>query len=171
MSLDPFSTNWGTDWDRGAAPPRLTVELVPSTSHFRNLRSLLSPAEWGKVRRKIYRRAGFRCQVCGGRGPAHPVECHEEWHYNEDTQVQSLAALVALCPACHQAKHAGLAATRGRLPQVVGHLARVNDWTPDEAGQHLQAAFTEYRRRSQLAWVLDVSVLDEILKGEGNAPS
>lgn len=83
--------------------PRLTVELIPSTSWFTNVRSHLPTGEWDLVRRAVYRRARYRCEVCGGRGggpdgPNHPVECHEVWAYDDEHHVQRLERLVALCP-------------------------------------------------------------------------
>ena len=142
--------------------PRLTVELVPSTSHFQNLRSLLSQSDWNRLRRQTYRKAGYRCEICGGRGPRHPVECHEIWDYDDARFIQTLTGLIALCPACHQVKHIGLAAIRGKLPQAVGHLARVNDWDADTCQWYIQRAFNEHRRRSQFAWTLDVSILSRL---------
>lgn len=38
-----------------------------------------------------------------------PVECHEVWDYDDDRKIQRLERRVALCPACHEVKHAGLA--------------------------------------------------------------
>src|SRR5688500_8134041 len=46
----------------------LTVELVPRTCWFSNLRSELSQDEWDRLRRSVYERAGNRCEVCGGKG-------------------------------------------------------------------------------------------------------
>lgn len=62
---------------------KLSVELVPSTSWFKNLRSMLAPEEWDRLRRKTYREADYRCEICDGQGPDHPVECHEIWHYDD----------------------------------------------------------------------------------------
>ena len=47
---------------------RLTVELIPSTCWFSNLRSELSKEEWDRLRRATYERASQRCEVCGQRG-------------------------------------------------------------------------------------------------------
>jgi hypothetical protein len=57
---------------------------------------------------------GSRCEICGGRGPEHPVECHERWRYNDLIRTQTLVRMIALCPACHQVKHVGLANVRGK---------------------------------------------------------
>jgi hypothetical protein len=140
-------------------PTRLTVELVPSTCWYTNVRSNVSKAVWDRLRRQVAAAAGNRCEVCGGRGRRWPVECHEVWAYDDNQRIQRLERLVALCPACHQVKHAGLASKRGRLEAVVEHLAEVNGWTADDAGLYLEAAFEIWAARSRHQWRLDISVL------------
>ncbi len=81
-------------------PARLTVELVPKTSWYNNIRALVDELDWDRIRRQVYRQADYRCEICGGRGPEHPVECHEVWRYDDRTHVQMLVRMIALCPAC-----------------------------------------------------------------------
>jgi hypothetical protein len=144
-----------------ALAPRtlLTVELVPRTCWFSNLRSELSADEWDRLRRPVLERAGRRCEVCGQRGTAHPVECHEEWEYDDERLVQRLVGLVALCPACHEAKHMGYASSAGRGGQARAHLARVNGWSMDDVELYLEMQFEQWSRRSQHEWSLDLSWL------------
>ena len=145
--------------DDGGVQTRLTVELVPSTCWYTNVRSNVPEAAWDRLRRRVAAEAGRRCEICGGRGRRWPVECHEVWHYDDDTKVQRLERLVALCPPCHEVKHAGLASTRGRLPAVVEHLADVNGWSTEDAELYLEAAFEQWAGRSRHRWTLDISVL------------
>jgi hypothetical protein len=137
----------------------LTVELVPSTCWFSNLRSELSKDEWDRLRRPVLERAGRRCEVCGGSGAQHPVECHEVWEYDAKSHVQRLVGLVALCPACHEAKHMGYASSVGRGGQARAHLARVNGWSVDDVELYLEMQFEQWSRRSQHEWTLDLSWL------------
>jgi hypothetical protein len=81
------------------------------------------------------------------------------WAYDDGQRVQRLERLVALCPACHEVNHAGLASKRGRLEAVMGHLAAVNGWTADDAGLYLEAAFEHWAARSRHQCTLDLSVL------------
>jgi 5-methylcytosine-specific restriction endonuclease McrA len=143
----------------GGVQTRLTVELVPSTCWYTNVRSNVSRAVWDRLRRRVAADAGHRCEICGGRGRRWPVECHEVWAYDDATKVQRLERLVALCPTCHEAKHPGLASKRGRLDAVTGHLAAVNGWTPDDAALYLEVAFEQWAARSRHQWTLDISVL------------
>jgi hypothetical protein len=139
----------------------LNIELVPGSSWGNNLRSALKRSEWDKLRKAQYALAGNRCEVCGGKGRRHPVECHEVWSYNEGTNVQTLESLVALCPACHECKHIGLAGIRGRTEQALRHLAKVNGWTSSRARLHANEAFDVWERRSRSPWTLDLSWLEE----------
>lgn len=107
-------------------PPRLTIELVPRTCWFDNVRSAVSSSDWKRLRQQTARTAGWKCQVCGGKGPRWPVECHEIWHYDDDRQYQTLTGLIALCPSCHEVKHIGFSELRGKKDEAVAHLALVN---------------------------------------------
>jgi hypothetical protein len=149
----------GEDGELLAPRTLLTVELVPSTCWFSNLRSELSKEEWDDLRRPVFERAGNRCEVCGQRGTAHPVECHEVWEYDDEHHVQRLTGLMALCPACHEAKHMGYASSTGRGAQARAHLARVNGWSMDDVELYLDAQFEQWSRRSQHQWSLDLSWL------------
>lgn len=143
--------------------PKLTIELVPSTCWYSNVRSEVSKREWDAIRRAVYARAGHVCEVCGGVGPKWPVECHEVWEYDDWDYVQRLTRMVALCPDCHRVKHIGLAFVNGEEVEALTHLARVNGWTNEEAVNYADEAFAKWERRSKRKWKLDIS----ILQGEG----
>ena len=132
----------------------------PSTCWYTNVRSHVPTNEWDVLRRAVYRRAQNRCEVCGGRGKAHSVECHEIWHYDDTTNVQRLAGFTALCPDCHQVKHIGLANVQGKSAQALSHLASVNGWSVSEARACLAKAFELWARRSEHDWQLDLSLLE-----------
>lgn len=149
----------------------LTVELVPRTSWYVNVRSHVSAAEWERLKKLTFGRAGYRCEVCGGRGRKWPVECHEVFSYDDARRVQKLERLVALCPGCHEVKHIGLAGVRGRRREAVAHLARVNGWTRDDAELYLEACFETWHRRSNHEWTLDLTHLEGLgVEAGGAAP-
>lgn len=147
--------------------PRLCIEAVPSSCWFSNVRSEVTKAQWDLIRFAVYAAAGNVCEICGGVGKAHAVECHEVWEYLlDETQagvhvppVQRLVRMVALCPACHEVKHFGLAQQRGRLVQALAHLAVVNGWPVELAGQHVQQQALLWQQRSLIRWALDLSHL------------
>lgn len=141
-------------------PPKLTIELVPASQWNDNLRSHLTPAKWNMLRSACYAKAGHICEICAGRGPKHPVECHEIWDYNDSARVQTLLGLISLCPACHQVKHIGLAAHRGLLGRAMLHLMNVNEWPGELAEQYIMRQFEIHHLRSQLQWSIDLSWLE-----------
>lgn len=145
--------------DNGGVETRLTVELVPSTCWYKNVRSQVSKAVWDRLRRQVAAEAGQRCEICGGRGRRWPVECHEVWHYDDTAKVQRLDRLVALCPACHQVKHAGFASKQGKLGEVVAQLVAVNGWGEADVELYLEAVFETWAARSRHQWTLDITVL------------
>lgn len=145
-------------WSVDPNKAKLTAELVPSTCFCSNVRDHVPADTWRALSREVYRHANYKCEICGCQGPAHPVENHEVWRY--ENGVQTLVRLIALCPACHLCKHPGFAEIKGRLEDVYEQLMRVNRWTRHQAHRHLEDAFAEWERRSQRTWKLDLSYLE-----------
>jgi 5-methylcytosine-specific restriction endonuclease McrA len=146
-------------------PARLTIELVPKTSWYHNVRALTDELGWDRIRRQVYRQADYRCEVCGGKGPKHPVECHEVWRYDDRTRVQMLVRMIALCPGCHQVKHIGFANVQGKGAQAHAHLARVNGWTLAQADAYISQAFQVWAQRSGGPWTLELEGLRPYVLG------
>lgn len=143
---------------------KLTIELVPSSSWGNNLRSALPKAKWDKLRRKCYEEAGYVCEVCGGVGPRHPVECHEIWEYNDHTGVQKLVGVIALDPMCHRVKHIGHALSIGLGARTVAHMAKVNEITVAEAWDYVDSALRKWQNRSRFPWEVDISFVDDYIQ-------
>lgn len=139
----------------------LTIELVPKTSWYKNVRSHVSQEEWDRLRSIIYERAGRVCEICGGKGRKWPVECHEVWLYDDERYVQKLERMIALCPECHEVKHIGLASVRGKQYQAMRHLSKVNGWSMEDARHYVEACFEQWSRRSSHEWTLDISYLEQ----------
>jgi 5-methylcytosine-specific restriction endonuclease McrA len=148
---------------RTTRPARLEVELVPEPCWWSNVRSVVDPPVWDRLRRQTYRQARYRCEICGGRGPQHPVEAHEVWAYDDLRHVQRLERLIALCPACHEVKHLGLAHVRGVETRALAHLARVNGWPPETVTLYTRRAFRVWELRSEHQWTLDLDGLGAYL--------
>ena len=146
-------------------PARLSIELVPKTSWYHNVCALTDELGWDRIRRRVYRQADYRCEICGGKGPEHPVECHEVWRYDDRTRVQLLVRMIALCPACHQVKHIGLANVQGKGAPARAHLARVNGWTLEQANAYIAEVFRVWAQRSGGPWTLDLEGLRPYVLG------
>ena len=143
--------------------PKLTIELVPTTCHFSNVRTMVKPKEWDKIRFISYEESGHKCQICSdtgkNQGYKHNVECHEIWEYDDVNHIQKLVGLISLCPICHQVKHIGRAMMMGKQTECFIQLAKVNKWTKQQIDKHLIESFELHRERSQHEWDLDISIL------------
>ena len=146
--------------DKGATEPalRLTIELVPASCWGQNLRDVLPPATWDRLRREVYAHASHRCVICGAGGRLH---CHEVWRYDDERHLQTLEGLVALCMLCHHVKHIGHAAvlaSRGKLnyERLIAHFMRVNACDRPTFERHRAAAFAAFEERSRHEWQTDL---------------
>ena len=145
--------------------PKLTIELVPKTCWYSNVRSMVSPSDWNSLRKECYQQANYKCEICGGIGPKWPVEAHEIWHYDADNLIQKLERLISLCPSCHQVKHIGYAQVSGKGDEALQHLMSVNEWTETWAMDYVYDQFGIWRDRSIKNWEVDLRWLEN--KGIG----
>ena len=143
---------------------KLTIELVPQTCWYSNVRSNVTTKQWDVIRRKCYEKANSRCEICNGVGNKHPVECHEIWDYDDINHIQTLIGLIALCPSCHMTKHVGLSQMRGQMGAVINQLMKVNGMNRNETLALIDDAFRQWESRSQYDWKLNISYLDTYLK-------
>jgi len=124
-----------------------------------NVRAVLTAKQWNALRGIVADHAYNVCEICGGVGPAHPVECHEIWDYNEKAATQTLTGMIALCPSCHMVKHFGFARISGKEEQALKHFMKVNGLKKKGAEKAITEAFEIWRKRSLIDWKLDLSGL------------
>lgn len=72
-------------------------------------REYLASSEWRARADAAKRRAGFRCQVCNGRGP---LDAHHRTY--QRVGHEDPGDLTVLCHDCHELFHERLAARRGK---------------------------------------------------------
>lgn len=155
---------WGS-WSDSTASNlvgmQLTIELVPTTCWFSNVRSEVSKDEWDLLRRRCYSAASYRCEICNGRGRKWPVEAHEIWDYDDVNKVQKLVRLIALCPNCHGVKHIGGQQSKSKAAgdRALKHLMKVNGLTKSKAEAYIQECYEVWNERSRHEWVLDITWL------------
>jgi hypothetical protein len=138
---------------------KLSIELVPSSAWYSNVRDIVTKAQWDIIRKQVYSAAYDVCQICGGIGPKHPVEAHEIWSYDENSGIQKLEKILALCPSCHQVKHIGLAQLQGKFEKAIKHFMKINEVTRSAALTYIESQFKIWEERSKLKWTLDVAEL------------
>ena len=119
----------------------------------------MSRAQWDIIRKKVYSEAYDICQICGGVGKRHPVECHEIWSYDSSKKLQKLEGMIALCPDCHMVKHIGLAEMQGRGERALQHFMKVNKLKRKEALTEVEKAFMLWSVMSASQWTVDISHL------------
>jgi hypothetical protein len=139
----------------------LEAELVPTGTWGANLRALLPPSGWNRLRSHYYEKADHKCEICGETGFTqnrnHAVEAHESWEYDDVSHTQTLTGIQALCPRCHMVKHYGRSMSVGGLNVVREHIAKVNGWdASDMILLYEQLIFDLHSMRSRFRW--DVSV-------------
>ena len=145
----------------------LYIDLVPSSCWYTNVRSCVPKREWDRIRRMVYKRAEYECEICAAapamdnrRDDRVVLEAHERWSYNEWTGVQKLERLICLCRACHTASHFGLATLNGKAAEAEAHMRKVNHWSPQQFEDHKVAAGNQWMNRSKRNWTLDLSILE-----------
>ena len=138
----------------------MTIELVPSTSWYTNLRSILSRKEWDAIRNKCYAEANHKCEICGA---DNKIECHEKWQYNDELKTQTLIGLIALCPTCHMVKHAGRTIAIGKEYVVLRQLMKINNMTKAESINYIDEQFKVWNIRSNYDWEQDISYIETYL--------
>jgi hypothetical protein len=60
---------------------------------------------------------------------------------------RALVRMIALCPACHEVKHMGLAGIKGRGEIAAAHLAENNGWTPQVTAVYIDQVERRPSRR------------------------
>ena len=138
--------------------PVLLPEMLPVTTWEQNVRGLYGLELWDRMRKHAYQAAGFRCEICAAQGR---LEAHEAWELSNETAVQRLTGLQALCPLCHKAKHLGIARRLGMLAQVKQQLLRVNGWTASRLEFEIREAYEVWEQRCEWPWTVDLSWLQD----------
>lgn len=138
-------------------PLKLTVDLVPQTQWYKNLRKQVPRSVWDILRKKLYAQSGYKCQICGAGGELH---CHEVWEYDDECLVQRLTGFQGVCSSCHHVIHYGMSlvlAVQGRLDieEVIRHFMEVNGVPREAFEEHLSEARRIWRLRCQFAWDID----------------
>lgn len=142
---------------------KLTVELIPASNFYNNIRSTLTKSQWDKIRKDSYEKANHKCEICQETGKeqgyTHKLELHEIWEYDTKNKKQRLKGLISLCTRCHLCKHIGRAFAVGKQAEVFKHMEKVNNWNHKELVTYLATVFKEHKERSKIPWELELSYL------------
>ena len=147
----------------------LYVDLIPQSAWNSNVRSMVSTQDWDRVRKMVYERANYHCEVCHTYAKG-SLDAHERWDYS-NPPAQRLRRLLALCKNCHLATHFGYATTAGKEHQALQHLQTVNNWSAEDATRHVQEAYRVWAIRSAEDWDQDISLLSAPLQSMSDTNS
>lgn len=142
----------------GKNKPRLTIELVPSSSWQNNLRTILTPKMWKDIRVKVFEKYGNKCMICDRSGNMH---AHEVWEYNDEKKTQQLKDIIPLCYYCHGTKHFGYSSLKGNKEIFIKHFMKINNCNRLVFQKHLKEENIKFEDRSKYEWELDINKLKD----------
>lgn len=130
---------------------KLTIELVPANSWYKNLRNAISQTTWNIIRRKAYEQYNYRCGIYKA---SRMVHYHEKWEYDNKKHVQKLIGFIALCLLSHWVKHislVGIRAQEGKLSfeQIIQRFIKINNCNRKAFEEHRDDAFKKWQERSK----------------------
>lgn len=140
---------------------KLTLELIPRSTWGISLAQLLPVPVWDAVRREVYTKSHYLCEICGVHGV--PVHSHEVWEYDDRKRIQKLIGFSCLCEDCHALKHMGRTiemAHAGKLPwskvrELEKHFCVVNECTMTDYAIHSTEMRDLNFRRSKKNYKVD----------------
>jgi len=138
---------------------KLTIEFIPSSSWHNNLRNLLKPKMWDDIRKKVYQKRNFKCDICGEK---RKLQAHEIWEFNQKNLTQKLIDITPLCFMCHMVKHMGFAGIMDRRQmneRLIRHFMDVNKVDRLVFQKHLKEEIKKFEDRSKYEWQLDLENL------------
>jgi hypothetical protein len=147
---------------------KLTIELVPETSWWKNIRDEVSDYKWNKLSKQIQKNANYKCEICGRRKGEELTRlyCHEKWEYNEHTKIQKLVELQSLCFQCHCVKHIGFTRLHHKdiLDEIIQHFLNINGVSMDEFKKHDHESVLIWKERSKIEWEIDLGEFSSLVE-------
>ena len=143
-----------------------SISPVPAPLWGANLRKILKPNEWQKLRKSLLAERGCICQTCGLELPvSSKVQAHENWEYDisADPAIAHLKGILLSCWPCHAIEHFGVTTnlvSRGHLTHraiddTIAHFCKLNAATPEEFETHRKSVFEHWQSQNELNWIVD----------------
>jgi len=145
----------------------LTIETIPQQSFGISLANLLPKPVWDTIRREVYAKAHYTCEICGAMDVQ--LHCHEVWSYtSKKPYIQKLQELVCLCRMCHAIKHWWNTVARcheGKEPtiyleELTEHFCIVNHCDRDQFNLHKVVAGAISAERNKRNYRIDWGAFD-----------
>lgn len=162
--------------------PVLRIQPVPRNNWGDNLAHLLPREVWDRLRKDVYQAADWKCEICSQ--TFLPLNCHEDWGYDDRNHVQKLLSLQCLCTMCHDAIHwfrtegqviRGKIDEDGRytpryLTEVQNHVIRLNSWSRNRFSYYIRKLHYLRDLRNLYEYTLDYGIYSPpLLVGKYNS--
>lgn len=156
---------------------KLEVCLIPAGAWGQNVRAVVSDSSWFTLRDKFgslfdpYKNypeptEPLLCSCCG-KMVSESLHLHEKWEFDDEDFIQMLTGFIVVCEDCHNAIHIGRSNKVGLGEKAKEHLKKVNGWTDSQVKKHLEAASSQWLKRSgfkyqlNLNWLLEQNLLSD----------
>lgn len=146
--------------------PILSGPNLVKPLHSLNPRTIMGDVAWGRLRKKTYYLADYKCQVCG-KDCSEPgsMDGHELYSVNYVTGEARFARVVGICKRCHSFYHSGRMLTlyknknplypKEKVLDIVEHGFKIiHDWNESHTRKDrlkTYEVFLEYLRQPELA--------------------
>ena len=142
---------------------KLNFELVPDGCWYSNLRTILSKDAWEFLKKYAKNKSNGKCSICGA--SAKILDAHEVWSYDENSSIQKLEDVIAVCKDCHSVIHIGRTQLKGDEERAEKHFMKVNNCSYSDYKKALGLANEEHKRRNKIAeWNLDLTWLKKFVE-------
>lgn len=147
---------------------KLEIELVPQPLWYKNLRSLLPKSQWDKIRKSVYARSNYACEICGipkDKTLDGLLYCHEQWRYDDKKHVQKLVGFECTCVKCLYVNHRGMANVLGIPDDIIAeHFIQTNRCDHETYETSLRKAFAVWEERGRHRWKQDLTHLPTLVE-------
>ncbi len=136
---------------------KLEIEPRPISTWGITLASRLPKQEWDDLRAKVYRAAGYKCEIC--KDGDSTLNCHEVWGFKEDKRIQFLIKCQAICTLCHDVKHFGRSNgvyKKTYVETLISHWCKINKRTKADFQIYLKEIFRLNKKRADRFYIVKV---------------
>ena len=139
----------------------LYIDLIPKNCWFTNVRYCIDPNDWNKLRKIVYKRVNYCCEICKINCVKNNlrIEAHERWYYDYENKIQKLIRIIALCNPCHQVTHYGYAKMTGNEEKAQNHLMQIRKFNLEECNEHIEIAYAIWMEKNEIEWILNLDLI------------
>lgn len=127
---------------------KLKIDLLPKGAWNNDFSKTLPQKEWDKIREICYKKANYRCQICGCK--TNDLDAHEVWIFDAKKTTQTLKDIIAICTKCHGVIHFKNTVRLGYGLEAKKHFIYVNKCTEMDFAKHLSEAIINYEELNKV---------------------